>query len=170
MLTENKADENHSRIVSFHNCMLRIPGSLNSRLVQLNDRGEIIGNIPPEAEVRIIQRWDGNRPSVKPLLTPYYIWLQDAAIKDIQRRRRAQQTYSKYHRQLRDKMTIGSMEKLLDKPLDDHRKYCIWRVFAPYFINVRGLPRFETFNTIKPWLDKCNSVYRLDFNPTQTHT
>jgi hypothetical protein len=27
--------------------------------------------------------------------------------------------------------------------------------------------RFETFNTIKSWLDKCNSVYRLDFNPTQ---
>jgi hypothetical protein len=36
LLTENKAEENHSRIVSFHNCMLRIPGSLNSKCVQLN--------------------------------------------------------------------------------------------------------------------------------------
>ncbi|MGC1929853.1 MAG: hypothetical protein WA667_12820 [Candidatus Nitrosopolaris sp.] len=40
-------------------------------------------------------------------------------------------------------------------------------MFAPYFINVRGLSRLETFNTIESWLDKCNSVYRPDFNPTQ---
>jgi hypothetical protein len=69
LLTDNKADENHSRIVSFHNCMLRIPGSLNSKCIQLNDRCEIMGDIPPEAEVRIIQHWDGNRPSIKPLLS-----------------------------------------------------------------------------------------------------
>ena len=147
--------------------MLRIPGSLNSKRIQFNARGEIIGDIPPEAEVRIIQDWDGNRPSIKPLLTPCYIWLQAAAIRDMQRRRRAEQMYGKYHRQLRDKMTITWIEKLLDKPLDNFRKYCIWRVFAPYFINVRGLSRLETFNTIKAWLDKCNSVYRLDFTPTQ---
>ena len=61
--------------------MLRIPGSLNSELVQLNDRGEIIGDISSQAEVRIIQRWDGNRPSIKPLLTPYYIWLQAEQLK-----------------------------------------------------------------------------------------
>jgi hypothetical protein len=83
--------------------MLRIPGSLNCELVQLNDRGEIIGDISPQAEVRIIQRWDGNRPSIKPLLTPYYIWLQAAAIKDIQRRREAKQVSRKYRRRLADK-------------------------------------------------------------------
>jgi hypothetical protein len=165
LLTDNKADENHSRIVSFHNCMLRIPGSLNSKLLQLNDRGEIIVDIPPEAEVRIIQRWDGNRPSIKPLLTPYYIWLQDAAIMDIRRRRKAEQESMKYRRRLGDKKTIGWIEKLLDKPLDDFRKYCVWRVFAPYLVNVKGLSRLDTFDTVKSWLDKCNSVYRLDFNP-----
>ena len=37
----------------------------------------------------------------------------------------------------------------------------------PYFINVMGLSRLETFDAIKSWLDKCNSVYRLDFNPKQ---
>jgi hypothetical protein len=167
LLTDNKGDENHWSTVSFRNCMLRIPGSLNSKRISFNDRGEIIGDIPPEAEVRIIQRWDGNSPSIRPLLTRYYIWLQAAAIRDIQRRRKAEQASRKYRRRLGDNKTIGWIEKLLDKPLDDHRKYCIWRVFAPYFMNVRGLPRFETFNTIKSWLDKCNSVYRLDFNPTQ---
>jgi len=54
-----------------------------------------------------------------------------------------------------------------DTPLNDFRKYYIWRVFEPYFINVKGLSIQETFNAIKSWLDKCNSVYRLDFNPKQ---
>jgi hypothetical protein len=61
--------------------------------------------------------------------------------------------------------TIAWIEKLHDKPLDDFRKYCIWRVFAPYFINIKGLSGLETFNAIKSWLDKCNSVRKLDFNP-----
>jgi hypothetical protein len=167
LLTDNKADENHSRTVSFRNCMLRIPGSLNSELLQLNDRGEIIGDIPPEAEVRIIQRWDGNTPSIIPILTQYYIWLQAEAIKDIQRRRKVERASRKYGPRLVGKKTICWIEKLLDKPLDDSRKYCIWRVFAPYLINVRGLSKLETFDAIKAWLDKCNSVYRLDFNPAQ---
>ncbi|MGC1927374.1 MAG: hypothetical protein WA667_00240 [Candidatus Nitrosopolaris sp.] len=75
-LTDKKGDENHCRTVSFRNCMLRIPGSLNSKRIQFNDKDEIIGDIPPEAEVMIIQRWDGNKPSIRSLLTPYYIWLQ----------------------------------------------------------------------------------------------
>src|SRR5262249_14277290 len=140
------------------------PGSLNSRCVQLNDSGEIIGDIPPEAEVRVIQRCDGSRPSIKPLLTQYYIWLQAAAIKDIQRRRKAEQVSRKYRRLLGDQKTIGWIENLHDKPLDDFRKYCIWRVFAPYLINVRGLTRLESFDKIKSWLDKCDSVSKLDFN------
>jgi hypothetical protein len=61
--------------------MLRIPGSLNSNQVRFNDKGEIVlAKIPPEAEVRVIQHWDGNRPGIKPLLPQYYIWLQDAVV------------------------------------------------------------------------------------------
>ena len=126
LITHNKADENHSHIVSFHNCMLRIPGSLNSRCVQLNDRGEIIGDVPPEAEVRIIQGWDGNKPSIAPLLTPYYIWLQASEIRDIQRRRKAELRSRKYHqRKAMDNKRIIWIENLLDTPLDNYRKYCI---------------------------------------------
>lgn len=79
--------------------MLRIPGSLNSRYVQLDDRGKIIGDIPPEAEVRIIEHGDGRWPSIEPLLTPYYIWSQAEAIKEIQRRRREEQKSRKYRLQ-----------------------------------------------------------------------
>ena len=165
-LTDNKGDENHWRTVSFRNCMLRIPGSMNSEHISFNDRDEI-DDMPSEAHVRVIQRWDGNRPSIKPLLTQYYIWLQAEAIKDIQRRREAEQNSGKYRRRLGDKKTITWIEKLRDKPLDNFRKYCIWRVFAPYFINVKRLSSIETLDTIKYWLDKCNIMCRLDFVPTQ---
>jgi hypothetical protein len=42
-------------------------------------------------QVRIIRLWGGNTPSIKPLLTQYCIWLQDAIIMDIHRRRKAEQ-------------------------------------------------------------------------------
>ena len=54
ILTDGKADQNHSNNVSFGNCMLRIPGSLNSSQVRFNEKGEIV-DIPPEAEVKVVQ-------------------------------------------------------------------------------------------------------------------
>jgi len=79
--------------------MFRIPGSLNSIRIQLNDKGEIIGDIPPEAKGhgKVMQRWDGNKPSIKPLLTQYYIWLQAAAIRDI-KKWKAEQKSRNYRR------------------------------------------------------------------------
>lgn len=67
ILTDGKADQNHSNNVSFDNCMLRIPGSLNSNQVRFGDKDKII-EIPYEAEVRVIRYCDGNKPSIKPLL------------------------------------------------------------------------------------------------------
>ena len=57
------------------------------------------------------------------------------------------------------------IEKLFNKPLDNFRKYCIWRIFVPYFINIKKLSGLETSNKIKLWLDRCNSISRLSFNP-----
>ena len=49
-------------------------------------------------------------------------------------------------------------------PLNNYRRYCICTVFVPYFINVKRLPRLETFNRTMSWLDICNIVERLDFD------
>ena len=62
-LSDNKADPCHSKGLSFKNCMLRIPGSLNSK------------NRIKEEEVRIVQRWDGIRPNIKPLLFRFDLYL-----------------------------------------------------------------------------------------------
>jgi hypothetical protein len=41
-LSNNKADSRHSGSLSFKNCMVRVPGSFNSKLAVLNQRGEIV--------------------------------------------------------------------------------------------------------------------------------
>ncbi|MDQ6862325.1 MAG: hypothetical protein M3044_00730 [Thermoproteota archaeon] len=68
-LTNNKADPCHSYTMSFKNCMLRVPGSFNSK--------------SGKDEVKIIQKWNGVRPSIKPLLFSFYLYLQDLKLKKI---------------------------------------------------------------------------------------
>ena len=52
-LSNGKADPNHYKNVSFGNCMLRIPGSHNSRCVQRNN-----GIVEPASQVRVIKYWN----------------------------------------------------------------------------------------------------------------
>jgi hypothetical protein len=176
LLTDSKGDQSHWSTISFNNCMLRVPCSLNSKLVQFD--GGVIIDIPYDARVRIEKYWDGNTPTVgRLLLMQYYTWLQFAAIRDIQRRkaREVEQTawnkkYGRIYGRARDCINLhdyGYIEKLINKPLDDFRKFCIWKISVPYFINVKRLPRLEAFNRTKSWLDKCNSIARLDFSPKQ---
>jgi hypothetical protein len=63
-LSSSKSDPCHYSTMSFKNCMIRVPGSYNSK----NER---------RIEVSIIQKWDGNLPSIKPLLFNLYLHLQD---------------------------------------------------------------------------------------------
>jgi hypothetical protein len=57
-LSGNKADHAHNITVSFKNCMLRVPGSINSKNGQT---------------VKLLSRWDGYRPKINPLLKDFYI-------------------------------------------------------------------------------------------------
>jgi hypothetical protein len=62
-LSNKKSDPCHRFTMSFKNCILRVPGSFNSKS-------------EPRIQVKIIQRWDGVRPSIKPLLSELYVYLQ----------------------------------------------------------------------------------------------
>jgi len=91
----------------------------------------------------------------------YYDYRQFSEIRDRKR-------YSHIYGRARECISIHDydyIEKLFNKPLDNFRKYCIWRIFVPYFINVKKLSGLETSNKIKSWLDRCNSISRLSFNP-----
>lgn len=59
------------------------------------------------------------------------------------------------------------IEKLLRVSIQDHRKFAVWRILAPYLTNVRKLSYKESFNIIKQWLLKCNELKRLDFDSDQ---
>lgn len=167
LLTDNKADQSHWSTVCFNNCFLRIPSSLNSSYIRF-DGGRII-DIPYDARVRIVQKWDGNEAVVgKVLLKQYYNYLQFAEIKNIREQRIRESRHRTYGR-ARECTNLHNgndyIEKLFNKPLDNFRKFCIWKIFVPYFINIKRLPRLEAFNRTKSWLDRCNSISRLNFNP-----
>ena len=59
-LTNEKGDPQHNP--SINSCLVRIPGTINSKCGQI---------------VRIIQRWDGHKPSIKYLLRDFRRWLID---------------------------------------------------------------------------------------------
>jgi hypothetical protein len=69
-LSGYKSDPEHSKGLSFKNCMIRIPGSFNSK----NGKHE---------EVRIVQKWDGNRSSIKPLLYRFDLYLLTRRSKEL---------------------------------------------------------------------------------------
>ena len=162
-MSDGKADQVHNRTVSFRNCMLRIPGSLNFGASHRNDKDDI----PPEAEVRVVQLWDDDRPSANHLLVRCYNWLKATEIRDMNERIEADKKSRKYHRWFgnrEEKSTFPWIEKLLEKPLGNYRYYCTWHILVPYLINVRKLSREEAFNIIQTWLGKCNSIKRVSFN------
>jgi hypothetical protein len=71
-LSNNKSDPEHTKGLSFKNCMLRVPGSINSK-----HEGR--------KEVKIIQKWDGKRPSIKPLFYRFDLYLLIRRSKELHR-------------------------------------------------------------------------------------
>jgi hypothetical protein len=61
-LSGNRADPNHYQNVSFNNCLLRVPGSINSKSGK---------------EIKIMQRWNGIRPDIKYLYGNFLAYLID---------------------------------------------------------------------------------------------
>jgi Primase X len=60
--------------------------------------------------------------------------------------------------------TIPWIEKLLQTPIADHRKYALWRIVIPYLFNVRKLADSDVVSTVQTWLNGCTAVRPLDFN------
>jgi hypothetical protein len=173
LMTDNKADPVHSSTVSFNNCMIRIPGSYNTKYIQF-DKGEIV-NILPQSEVKIVQRWDGYKPNIKWLLRDYWMYLIQAKNNEVLANLRKDQKRlcsqwrkgiepSQQQQQKQQTRQFSWIELLYRKPIRDFRKYCIWRIFVPYFINIRRLSELETENLVSNWLDRCNIVERLNFD------
>jgi Primase X len=155
--TNYAADRLHNPTVK--SCLVRIPGSLNSKCVE---RGQ-------DAEIKIIQKWDDSRPSIQPMLREFRRWLIQKRIDDVEELKKQEKKHSKFqmtvYKNQQPINTIKWIEKgILDHPLSDHRKYIVWRILSPYLLNVKKLPKEEAYSVMKEWLDKCDKLERLSFN------
>src|SRR5215831_18359965 len=146
-LTNNKADPCHSSSLSFKN-----------KFAVINEKGEIV-NVPESAEVRIVQKWNGVRPSIKQLLPDFHIFLADSKLKEIHRNRKSQKHSLRYVNSHNHK--IRYIETLLETPIPEHRKYTLRLIVAPYLINVRKLCYEDALSIIKEWLDRCDKLKPL---------
>jgi hypothetical protein len=140
-LTNKKGDRQHRP--SINSCLVRIPGTINSK------NGQV---------VKIVQKWDGQRPAIQYLLRDFKRWLINEKLEQSRYVRRVGS-------QTTNSTTIWWIEKLLQTPLDDYRKFVTWRILAPYLINIRKCSVDEAINVITNWLDRCRSLRHLDFSP-----
>jgi hypothetical protein len=76
-LSNGKADPKHFTSVSLQNCMLRIPGSYNSKCVTKEDN--IIG---PASQVRVITSWNGKRMPIYSIIDIFLAHLLDQKNKE----------------------------------------------------------------------------------------
>jgi hypothetical protein len=146
--TDNKSDSQHRPSVK--SCLIRIPGTINSKYNQ---------------EVGIVQRWDGLRPPIQYLLRDYRTWLVSEKINDKLKAKRSwsyKSSKSTLHNQT---SIIPWIEKLLQSPIEDHRKYSLWRIVFPYLFNIKKMSDSEVISIARIWLDNCAKLRPLDFNP-----
>jgi hypothetical protein len=156
-LSNNKADPSHSITISFKNCMLRIPSSHNSKNVSKNN-----GIKDDSTKVEIIQKWNGYRPAINYLLRDFRRYLIQGEIDRRNKDKCRKKKHGSYNHDTENKMNW--IEILLETPIEDYRKFAVWRILAPYLINVRKVTYNDAFDIIKDWLSKCDSVCRLDFS------
>lgn len=153
-LSLKKSDPQHNNTVSFNNCLLRIPGSINSK-----------NNQP----VTVLQKWDNHRLEINYLLAGFTRYIINEKYIELLETQKRKTTTSKYLsvEDNNDNNKIIWIERLLHTPLAEHRKYCIWRILTPYLLNKRKLSYQVSFSIIKQWLDNCSQLRRLDFNISQ---
>jgi hypothetical protein len=80
-LSDRKADPEHTKGLSFKNCMLRIPGSFNSKE---KDGLE---------QVLIVQSWDGYRPNIRPLFYRFDLYLIVSKSNELHKSKHKQKSY-----------------------------------------------------------------------------
>jgi hypothetical protein len=149
-LSNHKSDASHNP--SLKSCMIRIPGSYNSKCI-LSD-----GENNNDSQVKILQRWNGYRPKISLLLDSFYACLVDQKNTESQRPKYPLSMAANYA------TTIPWIEKLLQTPIADHRKYTVRLVLTPYLINIRRLSDNDALDIINNWLVECGKLRRLDNN------
>jgi hypothetical protein len=164
--TSGRADPKHRP--KYKSCLIRIPDTINSKCLNRGLSFE-------ESKVRILQKWDGRRIDGEAITHDFMIWLtkQENNLNKSSSNRPdyIKKSRIKYHdtkkspNQNKSSSRIDWIERLLQTPIEDQRKYCMWRIIGPYLLNVKHISEAETAKTMKIWLDLCNNIKKLDFEP-----
>jgi hypothetical protein len=153
---------------SVNSCLLRVPGSINSK----NNN-----------KVEIIQEWNNEHPSANRLLTDFYIKLaaRRLAYKSKQKdyyyypSMYMKKNYIHYGNVSKVGLTVKAVEgitwieNLLDNSegIDDFRKQTVDLVIAPYLVNIKQYDYDTAYSKLAAWLDRCGRRRRLDFSPRE---
>ena len=135
--TNNKGDPKHNP--SIHSCLIRIPGTINSKY---------------NKEVKIIQKWNGIEAIAIDLLLPFLDHLIQLKIDDNEVRKRT----DKISQIKNSNSKILWIEKLLRTPIPDYRYFCLWHILIPYLVNIKYLQKDEVLSILTEWLDNCNKL------------
>jgi hypothetical protein len=153
-LSNGKADSRH--YPSFKSCQIRVSGSINSKY-----------NRP----VKIVQKWNGVRPSItREFLEDFRTYLEQKVTD--------QENYN-INYNIRNKINSNSSNinsasgscyyyyewidtKILAKPFPDCRKLVVDLILGPFLINIKKMSYEESYQIIKDWLEKCNNLKKLD--------
>jgi len=144
-LSEGKADKSNNP--SFKSCLLRVPNSINSKY---------------NKKVTIVQKWNGFRPPVtKDLLLEFRRYLIQKKIEAENNRQKILLLRQQQHKQNNNYFDWIEI-KILQTQFEDCRKIIIDLILAPYLINIKKLSYEKSYQIIKEWLDKCNTLKKLD--------
>ena len=148
-LSNNKADPSHNP--SFKSCLLRIPGSINSK----NNK-----------QVTRIQSWDRIRsPLTMELLLEFkrYLRHKDIEVENIRWKYNNNFCNSNNNNCYYDWIET----KVLQTAFSDYRKLIVGLILAPYLIVIKKLPYDQSYQIINEWLMRCDSLSgrKLDFDP-----
>ncbi len=121
-----------------------------------------------------MQKWNGYRPSItRKLLEEFRAYLIQKKIdldnhnhqnKKFISRRKKFKHYNNNNNNDKYYYYEWIEKKILTNPFPDCRKIIVDLILAPYLINIKKLSYQESYQIIREWLDKCNSVRRLDQN------
>lgn len=114
-------------------CMLRVPGSINTK---------------SNFQVRIVQEWDGILCSVMSLQLPFTEFLGRKTIRSTDRCNDVRSSGVGYK----------WIDNILQTPISYGRNIIIWKILAPYLINILKLSEEEALDKIMRWLEKCKVV------------
>lgn len=143
-----KADPQHRP--KFKTCLIRIPNTLNSKCLSK-------GLSESDAIVKIIQQWNGYRPPIQLVTKDFRRWLIQEELNERLKRKKITKTKIQASSKAYSSTIIPWIEELLRTPIEDNRKYCLYKILVPYLKNIKMQDETTIVTVLQTWLNDCDA-------------